>query len=181
MKIYTKTGDHGQTSLASGHRVEKTCQRLEAYGTIDELNSHVGLLQSLCADRADRHFLTRVQRLLFIVGGNLATQCAPGDEMPPALCVSPDDVSAVEQEIDRLQSALPPLRAFVLPGGCQAAAQAHVCRTVCRRAERETLRLSSPSSPVDEQVKTLVNRLSDYFFVLSRHLNLEAGVGDTAL
>ncbi len=177
MKIYTKTGDRGETSLASGQRVGKSCQRLETYGTIDELNSHVGLLQCQCTEAATQTFLSQVQCWLFVVGGNLAS-AADAKPIAPSLQIDPQTMPQLEQEIDRLQAMLQPLRRFVLPGGCHAAAQAHVCRTVCRRAEREIVRLRETGATVDDNVLALVNRLSDYFFVLSRQLNLAAGMPD---
>lgn len=176
-KIYTRTGDQGKTSLASGQRVSKSCSRLEAYGTIDELNAHLGLLvSSLSNENTEREFLTQIQRMLFSVGGNLATSPESDKPLAPKKCVAPTDVQAIEQRIDHTLSNLPLIRAFILPGGSQAACQAHVCRTVCRRAERNILRLAEEGEYVDEQVMAYVNRLSDYFFVLSRLLNKEAGV-----
>ncbi len=173
MKIYTRHGDKGQTSLASGERVAKCCQRLESYGTIDELNSHIGLLIALMPEGEDKTFLGEVQRQMFSVGGNLATDLN-NNELRQQLCIPSSQVQAVEQHIDRIESQLPPLRRFVLPAGTQAACQAHVCRTVCRRAEREILRLSESGATTDPQVIAYINRLSDYLFVLSRHLNLQA-------
>ncbi len=177
MKVYTKTGDKGQTSLVGGQRVSKCCERLESYGTVDELNSHVGLLIALDADDTDKQFLTDIQGKLFVVGGYLATDNSQR-EVRSGNIVTPEMVSAVESEIDRLQSMLPPLRLFILPGGTVASSQAHVCRTVCRRAERCILRLAECGAEVDEQVLSYVNRLSDYFFVLARKLNVDAGVDD---
>lgn len=178
MKVYTKTGDAGQTSLVGGQRVSKACERLESYGTIDELNSHIGVLITYCTDEADSTFLTDVQAALFVVGGYLATDNSQR-EVRQGNIVTPQMVQAVEHEIDRLQLLLPPLRLFILPGGCRAAAVAHVCRTVCRRAERCIVALTESGAVVDEQVSAYVNRLSDYFFVLARKLNSDAGVEDT--
>ncbi len=173
MKIYTRHGDKGQTSLASGERVGKSCQRLESYGTVDELNSHLGLLMSLMPQGEELLFLNQVQCQLFAIGGSLATDLDANDA-PPRLCLDAMQVQAIEQHIDQLESQLPPLRRFVLPAGTQAACQAHVCRTVCRRAEREILRLSESGVTTEPQVIAYINRLSDYLFVLSRHLNLQA-------
>lgn len=170
-KIYTRTGDSGQTSLVGGTRVSKTHPRLEAYGTIDELSSHLGLLASMLTDEHDRLFLLNIQHQLFVVSTLLATE--EGSSYTPAP-LAPDAITALEQEIDALQSGVPPLRAFVIPGGCTAAAQAHVCRTVCRRAERRVLSLSEMAS-VDEGVIRFINRLSDYLFILARHLNIQCG------
>lgn len=177
MAIYTRTGDGGQTALVGGERVSKTCGRLEAYGTIDELNSHLGLLLCHCTQASDRDFLRWVQRQLFVVGGNLATDSDAGP-VHESLIVSAESVKKMEAEIDRLQATVPPMRAFVLPGGCMASAEAHVCRTVCRRAEREILRLREGGASVDATLLCLVNRLSDYLFVLARHLNAVDGCGD---
>lgn len=172
MKIYTRTGDQGKTSLVGGQRVSKTCTRLESYGTIDELCSHIGLLITYCTDAHDQRFLTDIQRALFKVGGYLATDTSQ-HEVRPTNIVTADMVTTLEQEIDRINATLPPFRCFILPGGCQAAAQSHVCRTVCRRAERRILALSEEGAQVDSQVVAYVNRLSDYLFVLARKLNVE--------
>ncbi|MCR4920406.1 MAG: cob(I)yrinic acid a,c-diamide adenosyltransferase [Bacteroidaceae bacterium] len=177
MKIYTKTGDQGQTSLVGGQRVSKTCQRLESYGTIDELCSHIGILITYCEQPADRTFLLSIQSALFVVGGYLATDNSQR-EVRPGNIVTDEMVTAIEQEIDALQAVVPPLRLFILPGGSRASALAHVCRTVCRRAEREILRLAESGAEVDSRVTSYVNRLSDYFFVLARKLNADAGIED---
>lgn len=177
MKVYTKTGDKGQTSLVGGQRVSKCCERLESYGTVDELNSHIGLLIAMCQDERDKTFLTDVQAALFVVGGYLATDNSQR-EVRQGNIVTPEMVETVEKEIDRLQELLPPLRLFILPGGSMAASQAHVCRTVCRRSERCILRLAECGAKVDEHVLSYVNRLSDYLFVLARKLNVDAGVED---
>ena len=177
MKIYTKTGDLGETSLVGGQRVSKTCRRLESYGTIDELCSHIGLLITYCESARDRDFLLSVQGTLFVVGGYLATDNSQRD-IRPGNMVTDEMVAAVEREIDALQEVVPPLHLFVLPGGTCGAAQAHVCRTVCRRAEREILRLVESGAEVEAHVTSYVNRLSDYLFVLARKLNADAGMED---
>lgn len=177
MKIYTKTGDAGQTSLVGGQRVSKCCQRLESYGTVDELNSHIGVLMSELSDQQDVDMLLDVQRTLFVLGGYLATDTTER-EVRPGNVITPEMVATLETEIDRLQALLPPLRLFILPGGTHAAAEAHVCRTVCRRAEREMLRLAGEGADVDAQAMAYVNRLSDYLFVLARKANMDAGVED---
>lgn len=179
-KIYTKTGDEGMTSLVGGERVSKCSPRLESYGTVDELNSHIGMLMACMTGEkvdADRSFLCNVQRALFTVGGYLATDTTKR-ETTKGTTVTQEMVDEVEKEIDRLTALLKPQRAFILPGGCLAAACAHVCRTVCRRAERDVLRLQESGAEVDANVKKYLNRLSDYFFVLSRKLNADAGVED---
>lgn len=184
--VYTRTGDHGQTSLVGGQRVDKDCVRLESYGTIDELNSHLGLLsamisgmrQQLPAPDADElaaigRTLLALQNHLFVVGSYLATDSAT-TQLRSASIVTPEMVSTLEHQIDALDASLPPLRAFVLPGGNMAAAQCHVCRTVCRRAERRIVALSRETE-VDAAVGTYINRLSDFLFVLARKLNIMAG------
>ncbi|MBR6087114.1 MAG: cob(I)yrinic acid a,c-diamide adenosyltransferase [Prevotella sp.] len=179
-KIYTKTGDEGMTSLVGGERVSKCSPRLESYGTVDELNSHIGMLMACMTEEkvdADRSFLCNVQRALFTVGGYLATDTTKR-ETTKGTTVTQEMVDEVETEIDRLTALLKPQRAFILPGGCLAAACAHVCRTVCRRAERDVLRLQESGAGVDANVKKYLNRLSDYFFVLSRKLNADACVED---
>lgn len=165
------------TSLVGGQRVSKCCERLESYGTVDELNSHIGVLITYCTDNQDRNFLTDVQAKLFVVGGYLATDTSQRDVRPGNI-VTPEMVEAVEREIDRLQELVPPLKLFILPGGARSAAYAHVCRTVCRRSEREILRLQETGAEVDSNVIAYVNRLSDYFFVLARKLNVDENVED---
>lgn len=185
MKIYTKTGDKGQTSLVGGQRVSKCCDRLESYGTVDELNSHIGVLINYCTDEADRIFLIDIQAALFVVGGYLATDTSARDVRPGNI-VTEEMVASVEQEIDRLNALVPPLRLFILPGGCLGASFAHVCRTVCRRTERCILRLDASLAEefadgsvfIDPNVLAYVNRLSDYFFVLARKLNVDDGTED---
>lgn len=169
MKIYTKTGDKGTTSLVGGTRVPKTHIRLEAYGTVDELNSHLGLLVTYLLDGKDKAFLQQVQNRLFAVGSHLATD-REKTGLKAASVISPEHVEMVEQEIDRLDTLLPPLSAFVLPGGSRGAAVCHVCRTVCRRAERRILALAGQVE-ISSELLAYVNRLSDYLFVLSRKMN----------
>ena len=181
MKIYTKTGDKGMTSLADGQRVSKCCERLEAYGTVDELNSQLGLLMTYCGEQ-DNKFLTEVQRNLFIVGG-----CLAGAEIDKPL-----STESMEAEIDRLTAIVEEAQEdkrfhFILPGGSRAAAVAHVCRTVCRRAERamlkaksEKLKVKSEDGDLDGMVR-YVNRLSDYLFILARKLNVDNNTKDVIL
>lgn len=177
MKVYTKTGDKGQTSLVGGQRVSKCCERLESYGTVDELNSHIGVLITYCSDDKDKDFLVDVQGKLFVVGGYLATDNSQR-EIRQGNIVTTEMVEEVEHEIDRLQELLPPLKLFILPGGSRAASYAHVCRTVCRRAERCILRLVETGAEVDDNVTAYVNRLSDYLFVLARKLNVDNNTDD---
>lgn len=171
MKVYTKTGDEGSTSLVGGTRVSKAHVRLEAYGTVDELNAQLGLLRTYLLDEADCEFVAGVQHRLFAVGGYLATDqtCRT---LHQATVIRTEDVELMEREIDRLDIDLPKLKAFVLPGGCRAAAVCHVCRTVCRRAERRILQLAQ-EAVIDKILLAFMNRLSDYLFVLSRKLNFD--------
>ncbi len=170
MKIYTKTGDTGTTSLAHGKRVPKDCARLESYGTIDELNAWVGLLLTYVNEPVDRETLIGVQNNLFVIGAQLATE-AP---QVPSVAITSDDVVKLEQSIDSMAEELPKWRGFTLPGGCRPAAQAHICRTICRRAERRILALNS-SEEVDAELLAYINRLSDYFYVLALRLNFLQG------
>jgi cob(I)alamin adenosyltransferase len=174
VKVYTRTGDDGQTSLFSGGRVPKDDLRVEAYGTVDELNSMLGLLlcEELAADTTER--LIGIQEALFAAGAALAD--SEGREAGGSAAW---DVPAIEQWIDLMDSELDELRAFILPGGSRAAALAHVARTVCRRAERRVHSLSGTRAGVPPGLLPYLNRLSDAFFVLARHLNLRAGVPDT--
>lgn len=170
MKVYTRTGDGGMTSLVGGQRVSKTCARLESYGTVDELNSFIGLLITYCTDEHDRTFLIDVQNTLFVLGGYLATDNS-SREVRSFNIVTPEMVGNIEKQIDAINTTLPPFRHFILPGGGRAASVCHVCRTVCRRAERRILALTEEGAEVDENVIAYVNRLSDYLFVLARKLN----------
>lgn len=169
--VYTKTGDKGMTSLVGGSRVPKTHARLEAYGTVDELNAHLGLLSTYLQDETDRAFLLRIRHKLFVIGSHLATD-QEKMELKTASILPTEDVTRMEEEIDRIDSTLPELRAFVLPGGSRGAAVCHVARTVCRRAERLILALSE-TCRVAPEVLAFVNRLSDYLFILSRKINHE--------
>lgn len=169
--VYTRTGDKGTTGLIGGTRVPKNHIRLEAYGTVDELNAQLGLLATYLTDKADLDFVIRIQNKLFSVGSYLATdqeKTSPGESS----LITADDVKAVELEIDRLDGNLPVLKSFIIPGGARGAAVCHVCRTVCRRTERCILSLSE-KYPVSAELLTYVNRLSDYLFVLSRKMNIE--------
>lgn len=169
--IYTGTGDKGMTSLVGGQRVSKADQRIESYGTIDELNSFIGLLITSLEEQADKDFLLFVQNKLFTVGSYLATD-QEHTELKIKSKIMPETITRVEKEIDRIDEGLPKMRYFILPGGTRSAALAHVCRTVCRRAERQIYRLSA-ISPVEEPVLIFINRLSDYLFVIARKESLK--------
>ena len=171
-KVYTKTGDAGTTSLVGGKRVGKACARLESYGTIDELNAQVGLLLTYVTEPIDRECLITVQNNLFVIGAQLATE--PESPHQPSCLITAEDVALLEQSIDQASEGLPKWRGFTLPGGCRAAALAHVCRTVCRRAERRILSLHD-TEPVSSMLLAYVNRLSDYFYVLALRINFLQG------
>ena len=179
-KVYTRTGDRGETSLVGGKRVPKDSPRIDAYGTIDELNSVVGLArvfneESLDAGEAHRFLdevLCRLQDELFDLGSELATP--PEFFQPGMYRVGDDEIARIEKLIDKCQEDLEPLNSFILPGGGRIGAYLHQCRTVCRRAEREILRLSRTEDINDRAIK-YVNRLSDLFFVLSRWIAKQTG------
>lgn len=173
MKVYTKTGDKGTTSLVGGKRVSKTHVRIEAYGTLDELNAQLGLLASSMSDSNDIQDVRWIQNRLFVVGTLLATD--NDNSLYEALPKLTDiDIHRIEQMIDVIQEHLPPLHSFVLPGGTIGNALSHVCRTVCRRAERRVLALVENNYFVDEKILIFLNRISDYLFVLSRKINQQA-------
>ena len=173
MKVYTKTGDTGTTFLVGGKRVPKDCARLESYGTIDELNAQVGLLLTYVSEPVDRETLIGIQNNLFVIGAQLATE-AP---QVPSVVITSVDVTKLEQSIDAASEGLPKWRGFTLPGGCRPAALAHVCRTICRRAERRILALNS-SEEVAPELLAYVNRLSDYFYILALRLNFLQGTDE---
>jgi cob(I)alamin adenosyltransferase len=171
MKIYTKTGDKGQTALIGGRRVSKSDLRIDAYGTVDELNSWIGLVRDQPVHKERRELLKEIQDRLFTIGSELATD--PDKETKrPMPAIIPDDVTFLEQAMDAMDAELPELRAFILPGGHESVSFCHLARTVCRRAERLIISLNDESI-VDELVIQYVNRLSDYLFVLSRKMARE--------
>ena len=172
MKIYTKTGDQGITSLFGGKRVSKADLRIDAYGTVDELNSFVGLVRDQEVNKQRTDVLVRIQNTLFVVGSILATE--PGNTKVKIPVIAEDDVQFLENEIDAMEADLPPLRSFILPGGHTAVSFCHVARTVCRRAERLVAALHAQES-VEMLVLKFLNRLSDYLFVLSRKMTFELG------
>ncbi|MDQ3282351.1 MAG: cob(I)yrinic acid a,c-diamide adenosyltransferase [Acidobacteriota bacterium] len=172
MKIYTRTGDQGQTSLFGGARVAKNDARIEAYGTIDELNSFVGVCRAASSPSETEAILHQVQSDLFEIGAHLAS---PGTSRFPG--VDAERIEELERSIDAMESELAPLRNFILPAGTAAAAQLHVARTVCRRAERLVVALHDDSAATQSTIAYL-NRLSDYLFVAARFANKRAGVED---
>lgn len=165
-RIYTRLGDDGETHLGDMSRVPKTHPRIEAYGTVDELNAHIGVALTVPGLPADYgEWLSRVQNDLFDVGADIA---APADVERERLRVLPDQTTWLEERCDQVNASLPALKSFVLPGGTPAAAQLHVCRTVCRRAERLAIACGEDCSP---EVVRYLNRLSDLLFILSRGAN----------
>lgn len=175
--VYTRGGDHGSTSLIGGSRVKKCSLRLDAYGTVDELNSHIGLLAAMAKplNADETNWLEWIQSRLFDVGTHIAMPCTEGMEAPCAITVS--HVEKIERYIDTLDAQLPPLQSFVLPRGGVAAAQCHVCRTVCRRAERIITALAE-EIPICPYLLSFVNRLSDLLFVYARFLNNLEGIDE---
>lgn len=165
MKIYTKTGDKGKTSLLGGTRVLKNHERINAYGTIDELNAFLGLVSDLEQDEQRIHLLRNIQSRLFTVGSSLAAETEHAKDFKPDL--EEDDVVVLEKAIDEMNDVLPPLRNFVIPGGHQLISSTHIARTVCRRAERLVIALAAHQE-IEEIIIRFLNRLSDYLFVLSR-------------
>lgn len=170
MKIYTKTGDKGTTALFGGKRVSKADLRIDTYGTIDELNSYVGLVRDQPVNQIRKNILVEIQDRLFTIGSILATE--PGNAKVKIPSLVEDDVTLLEKEIDAMDAALPPMKSFVLPGGHQSVSFCHVARTVCRRAERLTIALNE-AELVDALVIQYLNRLSDYLFMLSRKMSAE--------
>ncbi len=175
MKIYTKTGDDGTTGLFGGGRVKKASTRVEAYGTVDELNATLGLARATRLDPFADGVLAQAQVDLFTLGAELA--CVPGKEEKLSMSlVDADDAGRLERAIDDAEKELPPLRTFVLPGGSPQASALHLARTVCRRAERAVL--SIDDTPARNDIVIYLNRLSDLLFTLARHANLKAGIED---
>jgi cob(I)alamin adenosyltransferase len=165
MKIYTKTGDKGYTSLVGGTRISKAALRIEAYGTVDELNAHIGMVRDQAVNIDRKDFLKEIQDRLFTIGSNLASEPDQTKKQIPDLHLS--DIVVLEKAMDDMDASLPPLRAFVLPGGHVSVSFCHLARTVCRRAERLVIALSE-AEVVEPLVIQYLNRLSDYLFVLSR-------------
>lgn len=172
LKIYTKKGDLGQTSLFGGRKVSKGYLRIDAYGTVDELNATIGLLRDHLKDENLRSRLKEVQDRLFVLGASLAAD--PQKEVP-RIDLLPEDVEMLEKEIDRMDSTLPELRNFILPGGHPTVSFAHLARCVCRRAERLVVTLAG-EEPVPAIAIQYLNRLSDYLFILGRRVSADLGI-----
>jgi len=175
MKIYTRGGDGGETSLYGGQRVRKDAGRVETYGTVDECNAVLGSALTLIGDAEAQEVLTRIQGEMFEVGADLATPLARGDA---AGRLGAEATARLEAEIDRFEAELPPLRHFILPGGSPGGAVLHQARAVCRRAERCLVSLEQ-AEPINPEVARYMNRLSDHLFVLARLVNSRAGAPET--
>jgi cob(I)alamin adenosyltransferase len=175
MKIYTKTGDKGLTSLIGGTRVPKYHLRIESYGTVDELNSYIGLIRDQDISAHDKDLLKQVQDRLFTIGSSLASDPEKSRMVIPDLHTA--DVELLEKEIDAMNEHLPELRHFILPGGNNAISYCHIARCVCRRAERLSVHLATESS-VDGKVIIYLNRLSDYLFTLARKIAHEGKIAE---
>lgn len=171
-KIYTKTGDGGETSLLGGTRVPKSHERVEAYGTIDELNSFIGLLRDQNIHDHYKEVLIKIQESLFIAESWVAAD--PQLPCPKIPMITEEDTRLLEQEIDQMNTELPPLSNFILPGGHPVASFCHIARTICRRAERNVIRIKG-ASPTDDIIIIYLNRLSDYLFVLARKICQDLG------
>ncbi|MGE0021242.1 MAG: cob(I)yrinic acid a,c-diamide adenosyltransferase [Draconibacterium sp.] len=178
MKIYTKTGDDGTTGLVGGSRVKKFDIRLEAYGTVDELNATLGVLRSMSIAEADKILIIEIQNKLFNIGSRLASD-EKGEAYTANLAITDGNIELLEKAIDEYERNLPELTHFILPGGDPASAQCHVARTVCRRAERRVLEFAG-EMPTHVNTMKYLNRLSDLLFVLSRKTARENGVAETA-
>lgn len=174
-KIYTKTGDRGETSLFGGLRLPKSHLRIDSYGTLDELNAYLGVVRDAMEDSTYNEEIKYIQDRLFTVGSHLASD--PGKDMllPD---ISEDDITALEKSIDKMNLELPELKHFILPGGNSQASFLHVARCVCRRAERRVVELSLQDN-VDKDIIRYLNRLSDYLFVLSRYVSFKNGAEET--
>jgi cob(I)alamin adenosyltransferase len=178
-KVYTRTGDTGQTSLANGERVSKSSLRVAAYGDVDELNSMLGLARCRITDTSLQPLLRQIQNDLFVLGADLATPRPAAGEPDPMRRIAGADVESLEKAIDRYNEALPPLQEFILPGGSEPGALLHVARAIARRAERTTVALAQ-SETINPQALIYLNRLSDLLFVLGRFVNSQDGSPETS-
>ena len=176
MKIYTKTGDQGTTSLFGGKRVSKAHLRIDTYGTVDELNSWIGVMRDQEVNALRKGIFLVIQDRLFTIGSILATE--PGNTKVKTPSLTEEDLTFLENQIDAMDTGLPTMRSFVLPGGHPSVSFGHVTRTVCRRAERLVIALHE-SEPVDALVIKYLNRLSDYLFVLTRQMTQELGAEES--
>jgi cob(I)alamin adenosyltransferase len=176
MKIYTKKGDQGETSLIGGTRISKAHLRIDAYGTVDELNSYIGWVRDLSADIVKKETLIEIQDRLFTIGSHLAADPVTSRMSLPLL--KEEDIVLLENEMDEMEKVLPEMKSFILPGGHQTVSCTHVARCVCRRAERLVVLLDNESK-VEPLILKYLNRLSDYLFVLARFITLKTGAEET--
>jgi cob(I)alamin adenosyltransferase len=176
MKIYTKTGDKGTTALFGGKRVSKADLRIDTYGTVDELNSYIGLVRDQPTNAQRKNILVEIQDRLFTIGSMLATE--PGNTKVKVPSLLDSDITLLEKEIDAMEATLPPMKNFILPGGREAVSFCHIARTVCRRTERLVIALDLQEK-VDPLIIQYLNRLSDYLFVLSRKMSAELMAEET--
>lgn len=178
ISVYTREGDQGMTGLVGGTRIKKNDSRIQLYGEVDELNSHIGYAVSLLHEGFDKKFLQRIQSSLFDLGSNLACEKEKRSvfKLPS---IKNEFIESIEKEIDKMDNTLMALRSFILPGGCLSAAAFHICRTVSRRVERQMVEYDdeNPGEVPDGSIQ-FMNRLSDYFFVLSRYLNHLNGISE---
>ncbi|CAG5007535.1 Corrinoid adenosyltransferase [Dyadobacter sp. CECT 9275] len=177
MKIYTKTGDKGTTSLIGGTRLSKSHVRIEAYGTVDELNAYIGMLRDQPVNTGRRDLLKEIQDRLFTIGSHLASEPEQTKKILPDL--HEEDIQLLENEMDKIDAFVPPLRSFVLPGGHASVSFGHIARTVCRRAERTVIHLREQEE-VEDGVIRYLNRLSDYLFMLCRAMTHELDAEEVA-
>ncbi|HUQ65277.1 MAG TPA: cob(I)yrinic acid a,c-diamide adenosyltransferase [Flavitalea sp.] len=177
IKIYTKTGDLGKTSLIGGTRVPKSHLRIESYGTVDELNSFIGFLDDQLTDERSKKTLREIQDRLFTIGSSLA--CDPDKEPKMKLPdLKEEDIQLLENEIDEMNKVLKPMKSFILPGGSMAVSSAHIARCVCRRAERNCVNMLEHEMFIDPLVVKYLNRLSDHLFILARYIAHLSGVSE---
>lgn len=177
MKIYTKSGDKGETGLFGGERVSKDSLRIEAYGTVDELNSFIGLALNEVNDTQVKNLLEKIQNLLFELGSDLSAPDNETNKKHNIPRITKSHYEEIEKEIDKFDSQLEELRNFILPGGSKSAAVLHICRTICRRAERRVVALQNAVN-IGNDIVIFLNRLSDLFFVLARYENKVSGIPD---
>jgi cob(I)alamin adenosyltransferase len=175
MKIYTKTGDKGKTSLLGGTRVSKSNMRIDAYGTVDELNSYLGFVSDLETDNDRIVFIRNIQYRMFTVGSSLAAETARAKDFKPDL--KEEDITVLEQAMDEMNEVLPAMTNFIIPGGHQLVSATHIARTICRRAERLVIKLSEVEE-IEEIIIRYLNRLSDFLFVLARKQAYDLGVDE---
>ncbi|HSI78918.1 MAG TPA: cob(I)yrinic acid a,c-diamide adenosyltransferase [Lunatimonas sp.] len=178
MKIYTKTGDGGDTSLLGGKRVSKSHIRIDAYGTVDELNAFLGLLKDQGVNSTRHALLKEIQDRLFTIGATLATSTSSGEVRVKKPDILDEDIQMLEREIDAMDASLPVLKNFILPGGHASVSMAHLARTVCRRAERCVVLLHEVEH-IEEKIIQYLNRLSDFLFVLGRKMAQELNIEET--